>query len=110
MTEKEHDFKLLYDFQIEVGHFTTQGIRDANKGGTDALIVINCLEMEDGSYVQEFVSKDGNNAGAPLTTGVLFKAWSCFGAALLDYKDLSAKQREVIENHLSLMRVTLKQE
>jgi hypothetical protein len=85
----EHDYKLKYDFNSEVGHFKAADIKAEGKGGTDGLVLISCIEAEDGSYSQTFVSKDGNDDGNEMSTEKLAKAWLMMGMSLLRREDMN---------------------
>lgn len=94
-----HDYKLKYNLTTEVGHFQPEELKAKGVGGTDGLIVISCIEAENGSYSQTHFSVDGNNNGKDMPSIKEFKAWSLMGAALLKRKDLDPVfQGEVISS------------
>lgn len=94
---KGHDYKLKYDIDLKAGHFTSEDLKKSGKGGTDGLIIISCIEAEDGSYSQSHFSKDGATDES-MDTAKEQKAWLMMGMALLNRDDLHPDFREAIEN------------
>ncbi len=101
---KAHDYKLKYDLTFKAGHFKAEDLRAKGKGGTDALILISCIEHEDGSYSQGWQSYDGNRGATPMSTAQEFKAWNMMGASLLERTDLKSYQRHSLEVAIEVVR------
>jgi hypothetical protein len=93
---KGHDYKLQYDVDMKAGHYTAEELKASGKGGTDGLIIISCIEPEDGSYSQNHFSKDGATDKS-MTTAQEQKAWLMMGMALLRRTDLRPDFRAAIE-------------
>ncbi len=98
-----HDYKLSYDLHFNAGHFDGQAEKEKGRGATDALLVVSCIEHEEGSYSQMHFSVDGATNGQ-MTTGQEAKAWSLLGAALLERSDLAPTWRAAMESSLDIIR------
>ena len=103
----EHVYKLAFDLKTKHGKFKAGDIKKAWRGGTDGLVVISCIEAEDGSYSQTHSSYDGNAAGKSMSTTKEYKAWLLMGAALLRRQDLSEVQKYILSANMELVRESM---
>lgn len=91
-----HDYKLRYRLtNIESGLFKAEDITDEYTGLTDCLFIGSALYADDGSYSQDFWTKDGRNNGKPWSDNDLYKFWALMSARLKDSPTLDLAKRLV---------------
>ncbi len=97
---------LKYDLSWKAGVFKPDEIQAEGSGGTDRLIVISCIEHENGSYSQVFYGVDGFTDEPP-SAKHCFKAWNMMGAQVAEMEGLEDWQKETIEKSIQAVRDAL---
>jgi hypothetical protein len=91
---KPHVYKLKYDFNADAGQYSKEEIKEAGKGGSDALLLVSVLYPENGSLSIYFESMDGRNEGKSLSDHEVFKIWLMLAGRLGRSTTLNDIQRE----------------
>ena len=92
-----HKYKLKYKFDVDVGNYSKEEIKEADRGGADAIILTSILYPEDGSLSVYFQSFDGRNEGKDLEDKELFKVWALLANRLGRSETLTGKKQQLAQ-------------